>query len=64
MLVLLTHVDPTAVDAVPVTMDDGYSTEDSVMLDRDASPLGVSLTVWPSSPGPCRCGCWRTTPAT
>ena len=46
MLVLLTHVDSTAVDAVPVTMDDGYSTEDSVVLERDASPLGVSLTVW------------------
>jgi len=47
MLVLLTQVEPTAVDAVPVTMDDDYSTEDSVVLERDASPLGVSLTVWP-----------------
>jgi transcriptional regulator with XRE-family HTH domain len=47
MLVLLTQVEPTAVDAVPVTMDDDYSTADSVLLERDASPLGVSLTVWP-----------------
>jgi transcriptional regulator with XRE-family HTH domain len=47
MLVLLAHVEPTAVYAIPMTMDDAYGTEDSVVLERDASPLGVSLTVWP-----------------
>jgi plasmid maintenance system antidote protein VapI len=47
MLVLLTHVEPTATDAVPVTMDDDYSTEDAVMLAHDASPLNARLTVWP-----------------
>jgi transcriptional regulator with XRE-family HTH domain len=47
MLVLLADVEPTAVYAIPVTMDDSYSTEDSVVLDRDASPLGLKLMVWP-----------------
>jgi hypothetical protein len=46
MLVLLTAVEPTVVEAVPVTMDNGYNDEGSVVLGPAAGPLAVPLTVW------------------
>ncbi len=46
MLVLLNGAGGAAVDAVPVTMDPGFETEDAVVLQPDMSSLEVRLTVW------------------
>lgn len=47
LLVLLVRVDGAAVEAIPVTLDHGFETEDAVVLEPDVSPLGMRLTVWP-----------------